>query len=144
MKPSGIHILFLDGDCLLCRRTAYLLHRFDRSREIHFSTLQGITAKLLPPEWRVLKDADGAPSGNAVLAEWTEDHQYHYWHGANAILRALKLTKSWASLLWAFYYMPSNCKDLLYRLIARKRHQLATTCSDCPSPVQSFKDVSLP
>lgn len=144
MKPSGIHILFLDGECLLCRHTAHLLHRFDRTRHIHFSTLQGKTAEFLPSEWRILRDTDGNPSGNAILAEWTENGHYVYWHGANAILRALKLTKSWLSLAWPLYYTPSTCKDSFYELVARKRHQVATICSDCPSPPESFKDASLP
>lgn len=144
MKTSGIHILFLDGECLLCRRTAYLLHRLDRSKKIRFSTLQGETAEMLPPEWRTLTDDDGIPSGNVILAECTENDEARYWEGANAILRALKLSESWVSPCWIFYYLPETIKNALYRMIARKRHELRCANSTCPAPTQSFKDASLP
>lgn len=144
MKPSGIHILFLDGDCLLCRRTAYRLHRLDQSKKIRFSTLQGKTADMLPWEWRTLTDDEGVPSGHAVLAECTENGEFRYWQGANAILRALKLTASWVSLCWIFYYLPAIIKNALYGMVARNRHKLRCAHTTCPAPTQSFNDASLP
>lgn len=144
MTSQYEHILFLDGECLLCRRTSQLVHHLDHNKCIYFAPLQGTTAEILPSEWRLLTGPDGTPSGNVVLAESTSSGQYRYWHGADAMLRTLLLTKSILSPLWIFHYTPSFLKNIIYRQIAKNRLQLSSRMNNCRIPVQSFKDALLP
>lgn len=144
MDTQNVHILFLDGECLVCRRSAYFVHRLDHAKNMHFSALQGETANMLPPEWCQLTDADGAPTGSVVLAEHTANGEYKYWLGTNAMLRSLFLTKSIMSLFWIFYYTPAFLKDMAYRQVAKNRYRLSAANKDCPLPTQSFKDAMLP
>lgn len=138
------HIIFLDGECLLCRRTSQFIHHLDHNKCIFFSTLQGKTAEMLPPEWRKLSDTNGVPSGNVILAEYTNDDDHTYWHGFDAILRALLLTKSILSPLWIFYYTPSALKNIAYDQVAKNRYRLSSKIKNCPIPSPSLKDVMLP
>lgn len=138
------HILFLDGECLLCRHTSCFIHHSDNAKSIYFSHLQGKTAEMLPAKWRLLTSPEGDPGGNVVLAECLGDGQYCYWHGTNAILRCLLLTKSIMSLLWVFYYTPPFLKNLLYRQLAKNRHRLSSKIKSCPIPTQSYQDALLP
>jgi predicted DCC family thiol-disulfide oxidoreductase YuxK len=143
-SPRGVHILFLDGECLFCRRCAYLLHRLDRSKKIHFSALQGETAKILPREWRLLADQDGTASGSVVLAEDTASNQYKFWQGADAILRALFLTRGLLALCWILHYIPACLKNAIYKRVAGRRHLLASEHEECPLQTAALKDVYLP
>jgi len=138
------HILFLDGDCLFCQRTARLLHRWDRTKKIHFSTLQGATASILPSDWKNTVDAQGQPTGAAVLVECAGQANERRWRSADAILRSLLLTKSFWAVCWLFHYTPGFLKHGLYNLIARNRHRLRWGKKTCPLPSQAFKDQSLP
>ena len=99
---------------------------------------------MLPPEWCQLTDANGAPTGSVVLAEYTDNGEYKYWRGTNAMLRSLFLTKSIMSLFWVFYYTPAFLKDALYRQVAKNRYRLSAANKKCPLPTQSFKDAMLP
>lgn len=137
------HILFLDGDCVFCQKSAQLLYRWDRTQMIHFSALQGDTATMLPSDWKNTTDANGRPSGNAVLVECAGQTNESRWRGADAILRSLLLTRSWWALCWVFYYIPGFLKHRLYSLIARNRHRLVRD-KTCPLPGPSFKDRFLP
>ncbi len=138
------HILFLDGECMLCQHTSHFIHHLDHNKCIYFSPIQGKTAQILPPEWRSLSGPNGDPSGNVILAEYTKGGQHVYWHGADAMLRVLLLTKGVMSPLWIFYYTPSVLKNLVYRQIAKNRHRLSSKMNNCPIPPQSFQDVLLP
>jgi len=142
-KPVEKHILFLDGDCVMCQKTAQRLYRWDLTQTIFFSALQGQTASMLPSNWRNTTDAKGRPSGNAVLVERAGQDNECRWQGANAILRSLLLTKSPLALCWIFYYIPGFLKNRFYGLVARNRHRLISNKS-CPLPSQSFKDRFLP
>ncbi|MGB2403406.1 MAG: thiol-disulfide oxidoreductase DCC family protein [Akkermansiaceae bacterium] len=138
------HIMFLDDECLLCRNSSHLIHHLDHNKCIYFSPLQGKTAEMLPPEWRKLSDTSGVPGSNVILAEYTNDEHYAYWHGADAILRLLLLTKSILSPLWIFYYTPSALKDAAYNQIAQNRYRLSSKIKNCPTPSPSLKDMMLP
>ena len=143
-NPPEKHVIFLDGGCLFCQRTARLLHRWDRTKKIHFSTLQGETASTLPPSWRNTVDAQGQPNGAAVLIECAGQANERRWRSADAILRALLLTKSLFAVCWLFHYIPGFLKDALYNLVARNRHRLTWGKKTCPLPSQAFKEKFLP
>lgn len=144
MNPHYKHIIFIDGECLICHRTSQIIHRLDHRKNIYFSTLQGKTADILPSEWLTLSSDEGDPSGSVVFAECLGNGEYRFWIGANAMLRSLLLTKSIASPLWIFYYTPPVLKNLIYRQVAKNRHRLSSKIKNCPIPPQSFNDALLP
>jgi hypothetical protein len=84
-QPHEKHILFLDGECVICQRSARLLHKWDRVGEVYFSTLQGKTAAMLPAEWKRLTDERGRPAGTAVLVENAGRSDERRWRSADAI-----------------------------------------------------------
>ncbi|MCP5538092.1 MAG: DUF393 domain-containing protein [Akkermansiaceae bacterium] len=138
------HILFLDGECLFCQTSARVLYRWDRSKKIYFSTLQGETAGRLPDDWKKLTDDHGRPAGTAVLIENANQPDERQWRSADAILRSLKLTGSILAVFWVFSYVPGAIKNGLYRLLARNRHRLTWGKRSCPLPEQDFKKRFLP
>jgi len=142
--PRIRHILFLDGDCLFCQRSARILHGLDAKGNLYFSTLQGETAALLPDDWKILTDEHNFPAGTAVLIENSGSATELRWKEADAILRALSLTHRLLSIFWIFHYTPSFLKNSIYRCIARNRHRLIWGKGSCPLPDQDFKDQFLP
>lgn len=143
-QPHEKHILFLDGECVICQRSARLLHKWDRVGEVYFSTLQGKTAAMLPAEWKRLTDERGRPAGTAVLVENAGRSDERRWRSADAILRSLRLTQSILSVFWVIHIIPRFIKDGGYRFIARNRHRLSWGKRSCPLPDQDFKDKFLP
>ena len=138
------HILFLDGDCVFCQKSAVLLHRIDQRERLYFAPLQGETAKALPASWRQLKDEKERSTGAAVLTEaWATDQQIH-WRGADAILRAIYLAGGIGVILWPLYWLPSWIKSPFYRFLARHRHRLTFGKKDCVIPDAHFRDHLLP
>lgn len=141
---QGKNILFLDGDCLFCQRSARLLHRWNRRNNLFFATLQGETAALLPAGWKSHADEKGRPAGAAVLMEHAGCPDQRCWRGADAVLRAFYLTGGVRTALWLLHYTPRFLKSGMYHLIARNRHQLMQARGSCPLPEQDFKDQFMP
>ena len=144
MTTPTQHILFLDGECLFCQRSARMLHKFDHKKNLYFSTLQGETAAMLPDDWKILTDVRGRAAGTAVLIENAEQPDERRWQSADAILRSLKLTGSLMRVFWTFHYIPGWLKNEIYHFIARNRHRLTFGQQTCPLPDQDFKDRFLP
>ncbi len=142
-KPKK-HILFLDGECLFCQRSARMLRRWDHGNVIYFSALQGETAEMLPDDWKNLSDEHGRPVGSAVLIENSGSATERRWREADALLSALRLTHRLLSIFWIFHYTPGFLKNGIYRCIARNRHRLSWGKRSCPLPDQDFKDQFLP
>lgn len=141
-KPR--HVLFLDGECVFCQKSATLIHRVDKRGRLYFAPLQGETAKVLPTSWRKLKDENLLASGAAVLTEaWDTQEQIH-WRGADAMLRALYLTGGILIMFWPLYWLPHRIKSSAYRFIARHRHLLSSSKATCMIPDDHFKQFLLP
>lgn len=144
-RPTAArNILFLDGDCVFCQKSATLLHRFDKAGELHYAPLQGETAKSLPAAWRLLGNANDHAVGAAVLAEaWGTDRQTH-WRGADAILRALYLAGGVLKIFWPLHWLPAWIKAPVYSFIARHRRRLAFGNYTCGLPDARFREHMLP
>ena len=115
MDTTGKHILFFDGDCLFCQKTAQILYRWDKTQTTYFTSLQGETASMLPPTWRNTTDTKGRASGNAVLIESCGQSDELRWRGANATLRALYLTRGPLAIFWIFYFLPELSEEYSLR-----------------------------
>jgi len=142
--PKPNNILFLDGDCMFCQKTATVLHKLDKHGQLHFAPLQGETAKLLPESWRELKDANQQASGAAVLTEGYLTDEQRHWRGADAILRSLYLAGGAPKLLWPIHWLPKWIKSPGYNFIARHRHKLLFGKGSCSIPDANFRGHMLP
>jgi predicted DCC family thiol-disulfide oxidoreductase YuxK len=146
-RGSQNHILFLDGDCLFCQRSAQTLHNIDSRRVLDFAPLQGTTANMLPAQLRLREDPDNKSLKEpeaAVLIENPGTGQKITYHGASAILRALYLVGGPFSLFWLLQHIPSFVTDTIYRTIARHRFSLPFISQSCPIPSPSIKQHFLP
>ncbi|MBK1831438.1 DUF393 domain-containing protein [Verrucomicrobiaceae bacterium R5-34] len=143
-KLQASPILFLDGDCVFCQKSATLLHRWDRYDRLHFAPLQGETAELLPQAWRQLTDENQQASGAAVLTEHYGTNKQTHWRGADAILRALYHCGGISKLFWLLHFLPQWLKSPSYRWVARHRHRLTSGQPHCLIPDESFRKKMLP
>ncbi len=144
VSSKSRHVLFLDGDCVFCQKSATLLHQIDRRGRLYYAPLQGETASVLPSSWRELKGDNNQATGAAVLTEaWQTDQQVH-WRGADAILRALYLAGGVFVIFWPLHLLPRWFKSGLYQLIARNRHRLQLGKDTCSLPNAKFQEHLLP
>ena len=160
---KGKHILFLDGQCVFCQKSARTLHHLDKHQRIHFAPLQGTTATALPSDWRLqdntssqdtinpssgdssLKETTSEPPipSYAVLSESLED-EIVLWRGPDAILRSLKLMGGIGVIFWPLHLFPSFLKNGVYQFIAKNRYRIAGKTNTCSIPDESFKQMMLP
>lgn len=138
------HILFLDGDCVLCQKSATLLHKIDKQKNLYFAPLQGETAKILPNAWRVLMDDNQRATGAVVLTEASNTEKPIHWRGADAILRALYLSGGVFTIFWPLYWLPCWIKSPVYQLIAKHRHHAGIQNRSCLIPDTDMKNHFLP
>ena len=148
-QPSETHwasdknILFLDGECIFCQKSARIIHSLDKRGLIYFAPLQGETAKHLPDNWRFADSLNRKEFDAVILSEHTGNNA-HLWKGADAVLRTLKLLGGLWAICWLLYYLPSWLKNSAYRLIAQNRHHLAKKNATCPIPDKDMKNSMLP
>ena len=133
-----INILFMDGDCLFCQNSVQVLYKLDQQKRLHFSRLQGETAKVLPEDWRVVLDGKGQASGNVALIENFEQTDEKRWRGADAVFRSLYLIGGIWKTVWLFYYIPHPVKKFCYQLIAKNRHRFTDGKKACKLPSSGF------
>ncbi|MFK7909378.1 MAG: thiol-disulfide oxidoreductase DCC family protein [Akkermansiaceae bacterium] len=143
-SSAGKNVFFLDSECVFCKKSTQLIHRLDKHGQIYFAPLQGRTALELPNEWRQLTDANGKPSGAALMAENFGTARVQYWRGADAPLRLMKNIGGIWSVFWLFSYVPGTIKDWVYELIAKNRHRIAGKKEACGLPCGEIRKKTLP
>ncbi|MGJ8655989.1 MAG: DCC1-like thiol-disulfide oxidoreductase family protein [Akkermansiaceae bacterium] len=126
------HILFIDGDCAFCQKSAQILTSIDSHQAIYFSTLTGETSAIIP------KHINHTEKRAAVLLENPTTENQRTWQGADAILRALYLCGGAFAFLWILRFLPRWLKDGTYSLIAKNRLRIPFISKSCPllTPVQ--------
>jgi len=127
-KSSGEmqHVLFIDGGCAFCQRSAKILTSIDNHEVLNFSTLTGETSTLIPAH------LNHTEKRAAVLLENPETEIQQVWQGADAILRSLYLCGGAFSLFWILRFLPSWIKDGGYRFIAKNRLKIPFISNSCP------------
>ncbi len=122
-------VVFMDGDCVLCTRTARLIARLDRTGAFRICPVQSELGQAVlthfgldpadPDSWLYL--ADGEAYGSI-----------------DAIVRAGNRLGSWGRLVNVFRILPRPAQDWLYRRIARNRYSIwgrnKTNMCDMPDP----------
>lgn len=134
------HVLFLDGECAFCQRSARWLAAIDRRRVLRFASLQGETAEGLPTRWRAVE----ADNGAAVLVENRGGPDEQRWLGQDAILRSLWLAGGPASLAWSLRFVPAWMQNGVYGWVARRRRRLTREKVSCGLLPQSMASRILP
>ena len=141
---SPQNVLFLDGDCVFCQRSAIFLHHLDKRGALYFAPLQGTTAEILPELWRTTVDAKQKAAGAAVLTEFIHSAKPIHWRGVDAILRSLYLAGGIGIVFWPLHWLPKWIKWPCYNFIARHRHCLTSSNAKCSLPTDSFRKHMLP
>lgn len=138
MTTQNVNILFMDGECLFCQNSVKYLYLLDQQKQLHFSTLQGKAASVLPGDWRVTEDSNGKAAGNVALIENFNKENEKHWRGADAILRSLYLVGGVWKVMWIFHQTPEFIKTFGYQLIAKNRHRFSGGKKACELPSANF------
>ncbi|MEM7812390.1 MAG: DCC1-like thiol-disulfide oxidoreductase family protein [Planctomycetota bacterium] len=119
-------VVFFDGVCGLCDGTVSTLLKIDRGERLLFATLQGETAKTLPPEFVDLN--------SMVLREGDRLSRK-----STAVGRTLKAVGGfWAVLGSLLLLVPRPLRDLGYTLVAKIRYRVWGKKETCriPTPAE--------
>ncbi len=129
------HVLFIDGECAFCQKSAQILTSLDSHAVLNFSTLTGETSALIPAKF------NHREKRAAVLLENPNTENQRTWQGADAILRSLYLCGGPFALLWILRFIPSWMKDGSYSFIAKNRLRIPFISNSCPllTPEQQQK-----
>jgi predicted DCC family thiol-disulfide oxidoreductase YuxK len=130
------YLVLYDGNCGLCDRSVQWLLVRDRGRLLHFSPLQGETAR------EVVSIRE--PFETIVLVERLEDGRIVVRERSRAFLRIFALLGGfWGCVSW-FRVLPAFLTDLPYRLIARIRYRVWGRLDACRMPAPEDRDRFLP
>ncbi len=135
-------VALLDGECVICHRSARLLMERDGDGRLRYAPLQGETAAALREQLPtfprdldtfVLVEPDAAVAGGLRLHLRTD-----------AILRSLDLTGGRGRMARAAGWIPRPLRDLAYRLFARYRYRLFGRKDHCSLPTPQERALVLP
>lgn len=116
-------IVFFDGVCGFCHKSVDFLLKLDDERRLHFSPIQGETAKrILPPERRE----------NVDTISFFDGKELHYRTSA-----LLEIGKTLGGIWWVFYpliLVPAEWRDVAYDGFARRRYRFFGKRDACRLP----------
>ncbi len=113
------HVIFYDGECVLCHRAVQYLIDLDAEKLFAFAPLNGKTAAdvLTGP------NTCYANANSLVLVEDYQSTNREFWIRSKAIFRVYWLLGgAWNALGW-LCFVPGNLGDVFYRWAANHRHQ---------------------
>ena len=106
-------VIFIDGDCLLCKGIVRLIFSLDKRGKFKFSSLQGECAKdLLPPHLIENLDTVVYYNNEIILTK------------SNAAIEVASELGLFFKIFKLFYFLPSFFRDYLYMLISRNRKRI--------------------
>ena len=121
---DGFAILFVDGDCVLCRRLSRIVLRGDTAGRLRVAPLAGVTAR------RLLTPADRAQDDWVVLVEGPRTLR-----AADAVVRTLQLMGGRFGLLArGALLLPRPLRAAVYRFVAGRRRAWSGRVESCPLP----------
>ena len=116
-------ILLIDGDCVLCNRSARWIIRRDPGGRVLFSTLRSPRASAILQDRGLTRP----PEGTAILI-----HGQEIFLRSEAILRVLaELPFPWPMVSRLGLSIPRPLRDTLYSIVARLRILLFGRTSNC-------------
>ena len=121
---DGYAILFVDGDCVLCRRLSRIVLHGDAAARLRVAPLAGVTAR------RLLTPADRTQDEWVVLREGTRTLR-----AADAVVRTLQLMGGrFALLARSTLLLPRPLRAAAYRFVASRRRAWFGRVESCPLP----------
>ena len=124
-------ILFVDGCCVLCQRTAAWVARRDRRGRVALAALQGKTARrLLPGAVRA-----AAQNGMPGTVVWRTPGG-HLLLRSSAVLAVIAALGGLYRAVAVVRLVPAPLRDALYDAVARRRRWFGVT-RDCLLPAAS-------
>ena len=135
-------VVFIDGECVICHRSARFLMQRDAQRTLRYATLQGETAAAL----RAALPAFPTDLDTVVVAEpdagAPEGVRLHL--RSDGILRSLDLTGGRTLGARLVAWLPRALRDLGYRAIIRFRYRLFGRKDHCSLPSATERSLLLP
>jgi predicted DCC family thiol-disulfide oxidoreductase YuxK len=124
VSDGGCAILFVDGDCVLCRRLSRLVVDADAAGRLRVAPLDGVTAR------RLLSLADRTQGDWVVLVEGPRTMR-----AADAVVRTLGLMGGRFGVMGrVMRLLPRPLRDAAYRFVARRRRAWFGRVESCPLP----------
>ncbi|WP_293881842.1 thiol-disulfide oxidoreductase DCC family protein [Sphingobacterium sp. UBA1498] len=128
MEQQRKHIIFFDGDCLICNRFVQKLLRIDRKKKFLFSSLQSefsrATLKNIP------KKIDSivylSPEGSFIKSE--------------AVLKIIKQLGFPYTICYLLKILPIAWRDALYDYFAKNRYQWFGKNESCKIPSKAERE----
>ena len=130
MKPK--HIIFFDGECILCNGFVDLLLRVDRQNKFFFASLQGSTAK---------NTLSASQLHEMKTIVYYKNSQESYTKSTAVIEILTNLGGPWKALN-ILRIIPRFISDMVYDLIAKYRNNIFGT-RQCRMPTKEDKDKIL-
>lgn len=130
-------IVFFDGYCGLCSGTVDFLIARDKAARLHYSPLQGETAK------RLLTESERTDLDTSIVVIESENGQTKL-KKSDAILFALRELPMWKYLAAALLLIPRPLRDAVYDLVAKNRFALFKKRDTCRIPNASERERFLP
>lgn len=120
------HVVFMDGHCAFCSRSARLIARLDRAEEFRICPIQSPLGRSMlthfgldpddPDTWLYLADGEAKTSLEAVIA-------------------ASQRLGGWVRYLTApLGWLPRGFQDWFYRRVARNRYRIMGRTDLCAMP----------
>ena len=135
-------VALLDGECVICHRSARHLMERPGGAELHYAPLQGETAAALRAQ------VPGFPDGlgTFVLAEPDRDVPggVRLWLRTDAILRSLELTGDLSRMARVVRRIPRPLRDAAYAVFVRFRYRLFGRKDHCSLPTPTERTLLLP
>lgn len=125
MIPRGHGLVIFDGECVLCNTVVRLLLKYDKSKNLYFTTLQS--------ESLDLKSIIQVPDKNYA------NSVFFYYDGlifaeSQAVMEiARHLGGRWKVVL-AGYLFPAFFRNVIYRIIAKNRYKWFGKRAQCFIP----------
>ncbi|MGF1657566.1 MAG: thiol-disulfide oxidoreductase DCC family protein [Verrucomicrobiales bacterium] len=135
-KPQ--HILFFDGECVVCNRSVMFLKDHASANALFFAPLQGETFSELLKKEPQLEKLDSL----ILLESGTEKVFVH----SEAALRALGFHPRWRWLSRLLRLIPRPIRDFGYRVFAKVRYKIfgQTKQGVCEIPPPQLRTQLLP
>lgn len=132
-RASARPVLFVDGHCVLCQRTARWVMRRDRRGRIALAALQGSTARrLLPPALRG-EAAAAVPAAPGSLV-WREVDGQLRIRSSAVLAAAAALGGRYRAGAALLRLVPAPLRDALYLALARRRRRWFGATDHCRLP----------
>ncbi len=128
-------IIFFDGFCNLCNEFINFLINIDKKSVLHYSSLQGETAKEIIP--------------NKINETFTFESIIYYqdgkiWENSDAILHIFNDLGGIWKVVNVLLLIPKKIRNIFYRIFAKNRYLLFGKRKLCRIPTEKEKCRLLP